>query len=153
MADPILVIDLATPFIGHESVTEWYVGETVDHVYPNCPALTRSGLPPRRGQGRLYPNAGDVCGWCVHVWRARKTRAATLAVLDDTGGNKRKDEPMQVITTDASDRYHASEDCAAFQAGRQGSEAHGYTLHEIRTLPAADAEAEGKTPCPACVQT
>ncbi|WP_101791003.1 hypothetical protein [Nonomuraea indica] len=74
-----------------------------------------------------------------------------LAVLDDTGDYPRKDEPMQVITTTASDCYHASEDCPAWKAGRQGSEAHGYTLHEIRRLTVADAEAAKKKPCPTCV--
>ncbi|MGA4989906.1 hypothetical protein [Nonomuraea bangladeshensis] len=77
MADPIMVVDLEAPFAGYETVTEWYVGEYDDHVYATCPALKRSGTPLRRGQGRLYPEAGDVCGWCVRVWRARKSREET----------------------------------------------------------------------------
>lgn len=74
MAEPILVIDLEAPFAGHESVAEWYVGAYDDHIYPTCPSLARSGTPPRPGRGRLYPEAGDVCGWCVRVWRARKAK-------------------------------------------------------------------------------
>jgi hypothetical protein len=53
------------------------------------------------------------------------------------------------ITTDASDYYHASEDCSAFQAGRRGSEAAGYQLHEIRRVTAELAA--GMKPCQACL--
>jgi hypothetical protein len=74
MAEPILVIDLEALFAGYESVDEWWVGEYDDHVYATCPALTRSGQPLRPGQGRLYPEAGDVCGLCLRWWRARKRR-------------------------------------------------------------------------------
>jgi hypothetical protein len=77
VAEPVLVIDLDAPFAGYESVEEWFVGEYNDHVYPTCPALTRTGMPPRRGQGRLYPEAGDVCGICIRWWRARKARKDT----------------------------------------------------------------------------
>ncbi|MFF9310136.1 hypothetical protein ACF1BS_04415 [Streptomyces sp. NPDC014748] len=59
------------------AVRPWYVGEVVDHVYPNCPLLRRSlpaGEQPREGAGDLYPEAGDVCGWCLRVWRARNTK-------------------------------------------------------------------------------
>ena len=56
------------------------------------------------------------------------------------------------ITTDASDHYHHDETCEAFQAGRRGSEAHGYRIHEVRDVTAEQAVAERKTPCPACVE-
>ena len=61
----------------YEGVDEWYVGHLDDHIYATCPALTRTGKPLRPGQGRLYPEAGDVCGWCVRVWRARKNRSCS----------------------------------------------------------------------------
>jgi hypothetical protein len=56
------------------SVEPWYPGELVDHIYAHCPALRRSlnGGQPRQGRGPLYPDAGDVCGWCRRVWHARK---------------------------------------------------------------------------------
>ncbi|TMS00156.1 hypothetical protein [Nonomuraea basaltis] len=75
MDEGILVIDLDAHFAGYESVNEWYFGERDDHIYRTCPALTRSRPPINRGQGRLYPEAGDVCGWCVRVWRARKAKS------------------------------------------------------------------------------
>jgi hypothetical protein len=77
VAEPLLVIDLNAPFAGYEHVDEWYLGEYTDHVYPSCPALRRTDPVPRRGQGRLYPEAGDVCGWCRRIWRARKAKEKT----------------------------------------------------------------------------
>ena len=74
MAEPILVIDLVTPFKGYDSVDEWWMSELADHIYATCPALVRSRPPIKRGQGRLYPEAGDVCGICLRWWRARKAR-------------------------------------------------------------------------------
>ncbi|WP_433520119.1 hypothetical protein ACQP2T_64010 (plasmid) [Nonomuraea sp. CA-143628] len=78
MADSLIVLaldaadtQLAAQF---EGVDEWYVGHLDDHIYPTCPGLKRSGHPVRRGSGRLYPEAGDCCGWCVRVWRARKAK-------------------------------------------------------------------------------
>ncbi|MEV0382370.1 hypothetical protein [Nonomuraea sp. NPDC050643] len=62
----------------YEGIDEWYVGHLDDHVYATCPALKRSGHPLQRGLGRLYPEAGDCCGWCVRVWRARRAKAAGL---------------------------------------------------------------------------
>lgn len=57
-------------------VEPWYLAPMgpTDHLYPNCPGLRRSlrpGEPPTVGAGVLYPEAGDVCGWCCRVWRAR----------------------------------------------------------------------------------
>jgi hypothetical protein len=66
----------------YEHVDEWYVGEYTDHVYPSCPALRRTDPVPRRGQGRLYPEAGDVCGWCVRVWRVRKVKEETSSTTE-----------------------------------------------------------------------
>ena len=56
----------------HNGVDEWYVGLYTDHIYPTCPALKKSEPEPRRGAGRLYPEGGDVCGWCLRIWRTRK---------------------------------------------------------------------------------
>lgn len=60
-------------------------------------------------------------------------------------------DERQVVTTGASERYHSSEDCRAFQAGRQGSEDQGMRLHDVRWLSLRDAEALGRTPCKVCV--
>ncbi|MFF3848008.1 hypothetical protein [Streptomyces sp. NPDC002328] len=59
------------------SVTPWYLAPMgpTDHIYPNCPGLRRSlraGEEPAEGSGALYPDAGDVCGWCRRVWHARR---------------------------------------------------------------------------------
>ncbi|MFI8535392.1 hypothetical protein ACIGMX_34745 [Streptomyces aquilus] len=61
------------------SVTPWYMAPMgpTDHIYPNCPGLHRSLRPGEQavqGSGALYPEAGDVCGWCVRVWRFRKKK-------------------------------------------------------------------------------
>lgn len=81
MAEPLLAAALAAADADlaarYEAVDDWYVGEYTDHVYPSCPALRRSGATLRRGSGRLYPEAGDVCGWCVRTWRARKAKEKT----------------------------------------------------------------------------
>lgn len=66
---------------GPENAVEpWYMAPMgpTDHVYPQCPGLRRSLRPdeqPVQGSGALYPEAGDVCGWCVRVWRARNPRS------------------------------------------------------------------------------
>lgn len=31
------------------------------------------------GRGELDPDGGDVCGWCLRVWRARTARNTTLS--------------------------------------------------------------------------
>lgn len=63
------------------SVQLWYMAPlgAVDHVYPDCPHLRRSlgGDDPQQGSGALYPDAGDVCGWCRRVWRARRSKENT----------------------------------------------------------------------------
>ena len=82
MDDGILTIDLVTPFIGYEAVDVWYLGEYTDHIYPTCPTLARSRQPLRRGQDRLYPEAGDVCGTCLRWWRARKAKGSAHADRD-----------------------------------------------------------------------
>lgn len=61
------------------SVQPWYLapGGPTDHIYANCPGLRRSlppGEEPATGSGALYPDAGDVCGWCCRVWRARRSK-------------------------------------------------------------------------------
>jgi hypothetical protein len=83
VAEPLLAaalaaadVDLAARF---EAVDDWYVGEYTDHVYASCPALRRSARPLKRGSGRLYPEAGDVCGLCIRWWRARKVKEKTHA--------------------------------------------------------------------------
>jgi len=59
---------------GPRHVHVWYVSDYADHIYDTCPGLRRGlhGRSPRRGCGALYPEAGDVCGWCLRVWRARQ---------------------------------------------------------------------------------
>jgi hypothetical protein len=63
------------------AVQPWYFAPTgvTDHIYPHCPHLRRSlaGADPQQGQGALYPDAGDVCGWCRRVWRARRSKENT----------------------------------------------------------------------------
>lgn len=54
-------------------VSPWYLGELCDHLYASCPGLRRLG-EPQTGTGALYPEAGDVCGWCLRVWRARAAK-------------------------------------------------------------------------------
>ncbi|MFI7644158.1 hypothetical protein [Nonomuraea sp. NPDC049400] len=82
MADPLIVLalDAADAQLAAEFavVDEWYVGHLDDHIYPTCPGLRRSGRPLRRGSGRLYPEAGDVCGTCLRWWRARKAKTGSL---------------------------------------------------------------------------
>lgn len=68
------------------SVSPWYMAPMgpADHLYPNCPGLRRSlrpGEEPRQGSGALYPDAGDVCGWCIRIWRARRSKENTDARL------------------------------------------------------------------------
>lgn len=58
------------------SHSPWYVSPNLltDHLYLNCPGLQRArrtGQEPRPGLGVIYPEAGDVCGWCLRVWRSR----------------------------------------------------------------------------------
>lgn len=65
-------------------VQPWYLAPmgSTDHLYPNCPGLRRSlpaGEEPTEGSGALYPDAGDVCGWCCRVWRARRRKENTDA--------------------------------------------------------------------------
>jgi hypothetical protein len=61
----------------HVGVDEWYPGLYTDHLYLACPALKKTEPQPRRGAGRLYPEAGDVCGWCLRIWRARNPALGT----------------------------------------------------------------------------
>ncbi len=64
----------------HEhAVTPWWMAPCgpTDHLYPTCPGLRRSlrpGEQPVQGSGSLYPEAGDVCGWCVRIWRSRQQK-------------------------------------------------------------------------------
>ncbi|MFI6296820.1 hypothetical protein ACIBEJ_34885 [Nonomuraea sp. NPDC050790] len=80
MGDPLFarLLDAADDALAaeHEGVDEWYIGAYDDHIYPTCPGLASSAQPLRRGQGKLYPEGGDVCGTCVRWWRARKTKEA-----------------------------------------------------------------------------
>src|SRR3546814_14317923 len=63
------------------AVRPWYLAPMgpSDHIYPTCPGLRRSlrGAEPQQGEGDLYPDAGDVCGWCCRVWRARRRKEDT----------------------------------------------------------------------------
>ncbi len=71
------LVDAWLPFIDAIGTTlpgpthqPWYVGETVDHLFPTCPGLRRKEL--RVGRGAIHPEAGDICGWCLRVWKARR---------------------------------------------------------------------------------
>lgn len=63
------------------SVSPWYLAPMgpTDHIYVVCPGLRRSlgDAEPQQGEGALYPDAGDVCGWCRRVWRARRSKENT----------------------------------------------------------------------------
>lgn len=68
-------------------VRPWWLGLTSDHVYEGCPGRQRS-LPELDkvgwvgpGLGDLDPEGGDVCGWCLRVWRAR-TKAASVPLAE-----------------------------------------------------------------------
>lgn len=61
------------------TVKPWYQGLTLDHIYPQCPGrqrslpeLTREGTARPCTRHELDPEGGDVCGWCLRVWRARQ---------------------------------------------------------------------------------
>ncbi|MFC9269139.1 hypothetical protein ACFTXJ_15390 [Streptomyces zhihengii] len=58
---------------------------------------------------------------------------------------------QRLITTDGSDRYHASESCPAFQSGRSGNEAQGIELRPVVTLTAEEAEVASQTKCAECL--
>ncbi|WP_329368670.1 hypothetical protein OG896_24395 [Streptomyces sp. NBC_00669] len=63
---------------------------------------------------------------------------------------KKQDRAGRVyITTDASDRYHATAACPRFQAGRHT----GDERHPILGLTTETAAAARQTPCPECVKT
>ncbi|MCI3277487.1 hypothetical protein [Streptomyces cylindrosporus] len=70
--------DLRDRYGPENGVEPWYMAPLgpTDHIYPNCPHLLRSlrGADPQQGSGALYPDAGDVCGWCCRVWRARRNK-------------------------------------------------------------------------------
>ncbi|MFD7378470.1 hypothetical protein [Streptomyces mirabilis] len=57
------------------------------------------------------------------------------------------------ITTETSDRYHAGEDCPAFQAGRAGNAAQGIEPRPIVQLTADEAQRVRQTPCSECCPT
>jgi hypothetical protein len=51
----------------------------IDHLYATCPDLQQSlgpGEVPVQGRGVLHPEAGDVCGRCLRIWRARRAKEA-----------------------------------------------------------------------------
>lgn len=62
-------------------VAPWWIGITSDHLYETCPVLQRSKPElarvgwDRAGSGEINPEGGDVCGWCLRVWRARERAA------------------------------------------------------------------------------
>lgn len=75
----VVEADLRGRYGPEGAVEPWYMAPIgpVDHLYPACPGLRRSlapGQEPVQGRGSIYPEAGDVCGWCVRVWRARRAR-------------------------------------------------------------------------------
>jgi hypothetical protein len=74
-------VDLRDRHGPENSVEPWYMAPMgiSDHIYPECPGLRRSlnGGEPQQGSGALYPDAGDVCGWCTRIWRARRSKEQT----------------------------------------------------------------------------
>ena len=68
---------------GPAHVHGFYVSANLltDHIYKHCPHLRRSfdaiGKTPKRAGGVLYPEAGDVCGWCLRIWRSRRKAGAS----------------------------------------------------------------------------
>jgi hypothetical protein len=76
---------------GDDGWSPWWPGLATDHLYETCPARLRT-LPALResgwhrpGLGSVDPEDGDVCGWCLRVWRARRPKAVTAT----TGGAQR----------------------------------------------------------------
>ena len=63
---------------GGAHVHGFYVSANLltDHIYEHCPHLRRGfdaiGKTPKRADAVLYPEAGDVCGWCLRIWRSRR---------------------------------------------------------------------------------
>jgi hypothetical protein len=57
------------------------------------------------------------------------------------------------ITTDGSDRYHTSDDCPAFQAGRKGNAAQGIESRPIVHLTPEGVKGVRQTACPECCTT
>ncbi len=61
---------------GHEA----FVGVTVDHLYRDCPALTRAIDAYRYGRpvvgdrcvDRVDPEGTDVCGLCHRRWKTKQ---------------------------------------------------------------------------------
>lgn len=55
------------------TVAQAFMGETVDHLIPECPALVRSKAPDvgRPTIDLVDVDGSDLCGWCVRVWKAR----------------------------------------------------------------------------------
>ena len=67
-----------------------YLGNTVDHLYTNCPSLLRSararvlytgqdcphcgGQVPVRAIGKVDPLGTDLCGLCVRRWVTKTER-------------------------------------------------------------------------------
>lgn len=59
-----------------------WMGLTTDHLIETCPHRARS-FPTlnrhgwwRQCVGLVDPDAGDLCGWCVRVWKARNRNAS-----------------------------------------------------------------------------
>lgn len=67
-----------------DTVAPWWRGLTCDHIYERCPGRLR-GLPELvmadwdgPGMGALDPDGGDVCGLCLHWWRARNRASGAV---------------------------------------------------------------------------
>lgn len=63
-------------------ISPWWLGLTVDHLYPNCPGRLAAIPELERtrfsevGSGEIDPEGGDVCGICLRWWRARNKAVA-----------------------------------------------------------------------------
>ena len=75
LADIVLVLVDDTP--ASRAHSPWFIGVLDDHLYETCPGLNRSRRELQRcgwwapRHTTIDPLGGDVCGWCVRVWKAR----------------------------------------------------------------------------------
>lgn len=62
----------------------WWMGLRGDHLYEQCPGRRKS-VPRMQNLGwstdmkstLIDPDGGDLCLWCVRVWKARHRQAVS----------------------------------------------------------------------------
>jgi hypothetical protein len=69
------------------AISPWYLGDTCDHIYANCPNRLRSKEYANRGPGvgTIDPLDADTCGMCAHRWK-RKNHADYERFLTESRG-------------------------------------------------------------------